>query len=123
MKKPTTYFKSVDEYVKSFPKETAVRLKTIREIIKKNAPKAIEAISYNIPAYKLNGILVYFAGYERHIGIYPYRDSMKLTKAESAKYRSGKGTLRFPHNEELPVVLIERMVKARVKEQMAKKKA
>jgi len=115
-------FKTVDEYIKAMPKEVRQRLIVIRKIIKKIAPKATEVISYNIPAYKLNGILIYFAGYENHISLYPYRSSMNFTKEELAKHKKGRGTIQFQNNEKLPILLIKRIVKSRVKEMSVKKK-
>jgi len=114
--------KTIDGYIKLFPKDIADRLKTVRKIVNKNAPEAIEVISYRMPAFKLNGILIYFAAYKDHLGIYPVTKSMGLTSAEIKKYKTGKGTLNFPNDEKLPTAFIERVIKNKTKENRARKK-
>jgi len=118
MKKPT----SVDEYITWFPASTQKLLKQLRATIKKAAPQAEEVISYAMPAYKLNGILVYFAAYEHHIGFYPTGRGVEQFKKELANYKSGKGSVQFPIDEPLPLELIIDIVKFRVAENSAKKK-
>ncbi len=122
--KSTKRFKNVDEYIKSFPKDIQPRIKILREIVRKNAPKAEEVISYNMPAYKLDGsILVYFNAYEHHIGLYPYPSAIKEFKKESEGYKTRTGTIQFDHSQKLPVSLISKMIKFRIKEKLTKKKA
>jgi len=112
---------TVDEYIAGFPKQTQAQLKQMRTTIKKNAPAAEESISYGMPAYKLNGPLVYFAGYENHIGFYATPTGHNTFKKELSKYKQGKGSVQFPIEESLPLALIARIVKFRVKENLAKK--
>lgn len=112
MKKP----ESVDEYISSFPKETQKLLKQMRATIKKAAPKAEEKISYAMPGYLYNGMLVYFAGYKNHIGFYATPTGHKKFEKQLAKYKQGKGSVQFPIDEPLPLKLVEEIVKFRVKE-------
>ncbi len=118
MKKP----KDVDEYISWFPAETQKLLKQIRAIIRKAAPKAEEVISYNMPAYKLNGMLAFFAAYPRHIGFYPIPSGLAAFRKELSVYKQGKGSVQFPLDKPLPVGLITRIVKFRVKENLQKAK-
>jgi uncharacterized protein YdhG (YjbR/CyaY superfamily) len=106
---------SMDEYVASFPPDIQAVLKRIRSTIRNAAPEAEEIISYRMPAFRLNGILVYFAAFKKHIGLYPpIRGDAKLEKA-IAPYAGEKGNLRFPLDQPIPYDLIERIVKFRVK--------
>lgn len=88
--------------------------------IKNAAPQAREIISYNIPAYRLDGMLVYFAAYKNHIGFYPTSSGVREFKSQLSKYRVSKGAIQFPINEVLPVSLIKKIVKFRVKENREK---
>ena len=106
----------VDEYISGFPEEVQKRLKKIREIIKKEAPDAKEVISYAMPAYKLNGMLLYYAGFKNHIGFYPMASGIAKFKKEISEYKSAKGSVQFPHNKPFPLVLIGEIVKYRVTE-------
>jgi len=115
-------FKSVDDYILSFPKEIQLRLEEIRTIIRKAAPKSEEIISYGMPAYKQEGVLVYFGGYKTHIGFYPTGSGIEAFKQELDDYKWSKGTIRFPLDEKLPLSLITRIVKFRLKENLEKKK-
>lgn len=119
MKKPS----SVEEYISSFPKETQQLLKQVRATVKKNAPKAEEVISYSMPAFKMNGMLVWYAGYEKHIGFYPGASGIAAFKKEIANYKNAKGSVQFPLDKPLPLGLITKMVKFRVKENLEKAKA
>jgi uncharacterized protein YdhG (YjbR/CyaY superfamily) len=112
--------KTVDQYIKSFPKRASIFLSTIRSIIRKNAPRAVEVTSYGMPAYKLNGILVYFAGWKNHVAIYPYPSAMKKFNTELKKYKTSKSTIRFPLDKKLPIKLITDIVKFRVSENLKK---
>ena len=114
--------KNIDEYISSFPRETQQLLKQLRAIIKKNAPKAEEVISYQMPAFKLNGIVVYFAGYENHIGFYPTASGINAFKKEIEGYKNSKGAVQFPLDKPLPLKLIAQIVKFRVKENLEKTK-
>ena len=112
---------SVDAYIKSFPKSTEALLKQLRKAIKETAPAAEELIGYGMPAYKLNKKpLVYFAGYEKHIGFYATPSGHQKFSKELAKYKQGKGSVQFPLDEPLPIDLIIKMVKFRVNENLNK---
>ncbi len=115
---------NVDDYIASFPEETRKLLKQLRATIKKAAPKAEEVISYQMPTYKLNGPLVHFAGYEKHIGFYPTPSAIAAFKKELSVYKSSKGAVQFPPDKPLPLALVTKIVKFRVKEdsERAKKK-
>jgi uncharacterized protein YdhG (YjbR/CyaY superfamily) len=112
--------KPIDSYIATFPKDVQVLLSKVRRTIRAAAPKATETISYRIPAYKQNGMLVYFAGFRNHVGLYPpVRGNAALEKAV-AKYAGPKGNLRFPFDEPLPLALIGRIVRYKVKQDLAK---
>lgn len=113
--------KTVDEYIRVFPREVAVKLKIIRKLVKKSAPKVEEVISYHMPAYKLNGMLLYFAAYEHHIGFYPYPSTVKAFQKYTTKYKTAKGSIQFPLDKPLPLSLIRKIVKFRIKEKLEKK--
>lgn len=112
--------KDTDEYIARFPAEVRVILDELRATIKKAAPEARESISYQMPAYALNGPLVYFAAYKNHIGFYPTGSGIENFKNELSAYSGSKGTVRFPLDQPLPFDLITKMVKFRVKENMEK---
>ena len=116
-----TPVKSIDEYIALYPKDVAQKLQTIREIVKKNAPNAQEVISYSMPAFKLNGQLLYFSAHTHHIGLYPYPSALKSFKKEGSKYKTGRGSIQFPFDQKLPIPLITKIVKYRVKEKLTKK--
>ena len=112
--------KNVDEYIAAYPPEVRAVLERIRSTIRSVAPDAQEGISYQIPAFKLNGALVYFAAFKKHIGLYPpVRGDARLEKA-IAPYAGEKGNLRFPLDRPIPFDLIERIVKFRVMQNRAK---
>ena len=106
----------IDDYIAGFPPEVRKVLREVRATIRKAAPGAVETISYRIPAFKLDGrIVVFFAGFKNHIGMYPPVKGATLQKA-AARYAGEKGNLRFPLDEKMPHALISRIVKAKVKE-------
>jgi uncharacterized protein YdhG (YjbR/CyaY superfamily) len=105
--------KNIDEYIAGYPKNVQVLLKQVRETIRKSAPKAEESISYGIPAYKLDGMLIYFAGYKNHISVYPAPRGSVEFKEELESYEGGKGTVQFPLDKPIPFSLIKRIVKFR----------
>jgi uncharacterized protein YdhG (YjbR/CyaY superfamily) len=113
--------KSVDEYIAKQPIEVRKKLEKLRQAIKKAAPKAEEAISYMMPAYKFYGVLVYFGAYKNHIGFYPTGRGISAFQKELSAYEGSKGTVRFPIDKPLPLGLIGKMVKYRVKENLEKK--
>lgn len=109
--------KNVDEYIASFPKDTQVLLEQMRSTIKKAAPKAEEGISYAMPAFSIHKRhLVYFAAFKNHIGFYAMPTGHAEFKKELSIYKSGKGSVQFPLDEPLPLKLITKIVKYRVKE-------
>lgn len=107
---------NVDAYINQFPKGVQAALQQLRKTIKAAAPKAEEVISYKMPGYKLNGMLVYFAGYKNHIGFYAAPTGHETFKKELAVYKSGKGSVQFPLDKPLPLSLITKIVKFRVKQ-------
>lgn len=112
----TAVAKSVDEYIEAFPKTMQVLLNQMREIILKTAPNAVESISYAMPTYKLYGRpLVYFAGFKNHIGFYATPTGHKEFETELANYKQGKGSVQFPLHEPLPLELVCKIVKYRIK--------
>jgi uncharacterized protein YdhG (YjbR/CyaY superfamily) len=113
-----TDFKSVDEYLATLPKEVQVTLRRVREAIRKAVPAAEELISYQIPAYKLNGRpVIYFAGWKQHYSLYPATGHVVAAlQDELAPYEVAKGTIRFPLSEPVPVRLIARIAKLRARE-------
>jgi uncharacterized protein YdhG (YjbR/CyaY superfamily) len=114
---------TVDSYIEQFPKDVQKNLQKLRTVIKKAAPKAEEVISYQMPAYKLNGMLVFFAGYKNHIGFYPGAGGIKAFKNKISQYKSAKGSVQFPHDQALPFDLVKEIVKFRVKENLEKVEA
>jgi uncharacterized protein YdhG (YjbR/CyaY superfamily) len=107
--------KSVDAYIASAPPAVRPILEAIRTTVRNAAPAAEERISYGMPAYFLDGVLVYFAAFKKHIGFYPPIRDQSLRVA-SASYAGPKGNLQFPLSEPIPHALISRIVEARVKE-------
>lgn len=115
-------FDSVDDYIASFDSKTQKRLEAIRKIVNQEAPKATEKISYGIPYYSLNGRLVYFAAFKDHVSLFPASSSAREAfKKELAGYGTSKGTIRFSYEMPLPLALIRKIIKFRVKENQAKK--
>ena len=110
--------KTIDEYIAEQPVEVRERLEIIRLTIQKAAPKAAEVISYQMPAFKLNGMLVYFAAFKNHIGFYALPSGHHTFKKELSIYKTGKGSVQFPLEEPLPLKLIVKIVKFRVKENL-----
>jgi uncharacterized protein YdhG (YjbR/CyaY superfamily) len=113
-----TDFKSVDEYIASQPEAVQGVLERVRSIIRKAVPGAEEVISYQIPAYKVQGgRVLYFAGWKKHYSLYPATEQLVAAlRDELAPYELRKGTIRFPLSEPIPVKLIERIAKFRAKE-------
>ncbi len=116
-------FTSIDEYIKTFPKDVQSILTQIRQTIRKAAPDAVEAISYQMPTFKLNGRnLVHFAAYEHHVGFYPTPSGTEAFDKQLSRYKRGKGSVQFPLTEPIPYELIRNIVIFRMKEAQAKKK-
>jgi uncharacterized protein YdhG (YjbR/CyaY superfamily) len=112
--------KDIDSYISKFPADVQVILEKVRETIRRAAPEAKETISYMMPAFRQHGILVYFAAWAKHIGMYPPISGNKSLEKAIARYAGPKGNLQFPLNEPMPFDLIERIVKLRVKQDTAK---
>ena len=110
----------VDDYIAAFPPAVRKVLREVRATIRKAAPGAVETISYRIPAYKVDGrTIVFFAGFKNHVGMYPPIRDATLKKA-TARYAGEKGNLRFPLDEKMPLALITRIVKSKLKEAKAR---
>lgn len=116
MNKIKKEFSTIDEYIASFPKEIQEILESIRKSIKSSAPNATETISYQMPAFRLNGILGYFAAFKNHIGFYPTPSAITQFSKELSNYEFSKGAIKFPLNEPIPLELIKKIVEFRVKE-------
>ena len=113
-------FQTIDEYIKAFPKDVQNILEKMRETIRKAAPEAVEAISYQMPTFKLNGKnLVFFAAFKNHMGFYPIPSGIEAFKEELSPYKQGKGSIQFPLDKPIPYELVEKIVKYRVKENSA----
>jgi uncharacterized protein YdhG (YjbR/CyaY superfamily) len=110
---------TVDEYIASFPPDVRRLLKQLRAVIRGAAPQAQEKISYRMPAYALNGVLVYFAAHPNHIGFYPGGVVAEFRK-DLSKYKTSKGTIQLPLDKPLPVALIRKIVKYRAVQNLAK---
>src|SRR5215831_3809643 len=107
---------TIDDYIAAFPPDIQSILEKIRLTIREAAPRAVEKISYKMPAFALDGDLIYFAAFKKHIGVFPpVRGDKKLSK-ELSRYRGEKGNLKFPLDEPIPYELIARVIKFRVKE-------
>lgn len=113
-----TDYKSIDEYHKAFPKEIQAKMQSIREVVLKAAPKAEEVISYQIPCFKYKGYLIYYSAYAKHISLsYPYSQAfLKAFEKELKGKKVSKSAIQFPHDEELPLGVIKKMIEFRKKE-------
>lgn len=118
---PYVYMKNViDIFIDGFPNETQIILKQLRSIIRKAAPNAEETICYGIPTFTFHGNLVHFSAFKNHIGFYPTPSGILAFKKELTIYKSAKGSIQFPIDKPLPLDLITRIVKLRVKENLKK---
>lgn len=117
-------YQTVDEFVKDFDGVTRERLEILRRVIREEVPEeAVEKISYNIPAFLLNGYLVYFAGYVNHVSLYPVPAMVPAAfEKEILRYKKGKGTLQFVHTESLPLDFIRQTVRYLVEQNKARKR-
>lgn len=120
MDTPKTQFMTIDEYIGSFPEDVQAILEELRQTIRQAAPDAEEAISYQMPTFKLHGNLVHFAVNKNHIGFYPAPSGIEAFKQELAPYGLSKGAIRFPKDQPLPFDLVRRIVEYRVQENIAK---
>ena len=113
-------FSSIDEYIATFPEETQKILNEIRATIKSAAPEADEKISYQMPTFYLKGNLIHFAAFKNHIGLYPTPSGTEAFKTELAAYKGGKGSIRFPIDQPIPLKLVDDIVRFRVAENLKK---
>jgi uncharacterized protein YdhG (YjbR/CyaY superfamily) len=111
-----------EEYASGFPNTTQKSLKQMRATIRKAAPRADEVISYGMPGYRLDGALVWFAGFAHHIGFYPGASGIVAFKKELSEYQSAKGSVQFSLGKPLPLGLIAKIVKFRAKENLKRAK-
>lgn len=115
-------FKSIDEYIDTFPERVQRILNELRQTIKDAAPEAEETINYGIPTFTLNGNLVHFAAFDKHIGFYPTPSGMEAFQKELSSYKGAKGSVQFPIDQALPLPLIRRIVEFRVRENLERKR-
>jgi len=113
---------TIDEYIAAFPGAVQEILQKVRMTIREAAPEATEKISYQMPTFYLNGNLVHFAAFKEHIGFYPVPTGIKKFKKELSVYKQGKGSVQFPLDQPIPYDLVTKIVKFRVKENLAKNK-
>lgn len=116
-------YQNIDEYISGFSIEIQNRLQEIRTTICNAAPDATETISYQMPTFTLHGNLVHFAAYKNHIGFYPTPSGTSAFQKELSIYKSGKGSVQFPHNQPLPLSLVTEIVKLRVQLNLEKAEA
>ena len=115
-----TDYQSIDEYIAGFPKDIQERLEAIRQAIHQAVPEAKEVISYQVPAFNLNGPILYFSGYKNHIGVAAPPPTMEDFQDELADYRTSKSTVQLPHDQPLPLALIAKMARYRAVENLKK---
>lgn len=120
MKKDSISPTTIDAFIDSFPENIQAILETMRATIRKAAPDAEEKINYGIPTFYLKGNLVHFAAYKNHIGFYPGASGIETFKEELSPYKTSKGTVQFPVDKPLPLTLITKIVKYRVKQNLEK---
>ena len=114
-------FQSIDEYIAACPEDSQLYLHQIRKSIHSLAPNAKEKISYQMACFELNGKnLIHFAGWKKHVSLYPIPAGSEAFNRQVSKYVDGKGTVKFPLNKPLPMKLIERAIKYRLAEHLKK---
>ena len=109
-------FHSIDEYFSALPQPAHDAAANLRKAIRQAAPQAEETISYNMPAFKWNGILVWYAVFKNHIGFYPKASAIVAFKGDLAPYKTSKGAIQFPLDHPIPISLVKKIVKFRIKE-------
>ena len=119
----TATSKEIDKFIAAYPEEVQTVLNKVRATIREAAPGAEETINYGIPTFTLNGNLVHFSAFKTHIGFYPTPSGVEKFKKELSKYEGAKGSVKFPLDQPIPYELIEKIVKFRVKENLAKAEA
>ncbi len=111
---------SVDQYISALPQPARDTLASLRQAIRQAAPQAEEGISYNIPAFKCNGMLVWYAAFKNHVGFYPKARAIEVFKTDLAPYKISKGAVQFPLGQPIPLSLVKPIVKFRVRENAGK---
>ena len=114
-------FKTMDEYINTFPENVRNILNELRQTIREAAPEAEETVNYQMPTFTLHGNLVHFGAFKNHIGFYPTPTGIEAFKKELAPYQGAKGSVQFPMDQPLPLALIRRIVEYRVKENLERK--
>lgn len=109
-------FKDIDDYINKFPNDIQEKLQEIRKVIHNCVPEATEAISWGMPTFKLNGNLIHFAAFKKHIGLYPGVSPIIEFEKELANYKTSKGAIQLPLDKPIPFDLIKKIVKFRKKE-------
>jgi uncharacterized protein YdhG (YjbR/CyaY superfamily) len=112
-------YKNTDEYIAAFSKDVQKVLRSIRSVIKSEAKGATEAIKYGMPTFVLKGNLVHFAAYEKHFGFYPTPSAIKAFRKDLVKYKTSKGAIQFPMNKPVPLGLIKKIVRYRVRQNLS----
>lgn len=115
-----TKFKTIDEYHTAFPEAVQLKLDEMRSILRQALPKAEETISYNMPAFKMKRVLVYYAAAQKHIGFYPTAGPIQVFAEELKKYQTSKGAIQFPMDQKIPVALVKKIAKYRLEEDKLK---
>ncbi|MCX5916427.1 MAG: DUF1801 domain-containing protein [Deltaproteobacteria bacterium] len=115
-------FNTIGEYIGTFPEDVQRILERMRQTIRDVAPEAVEAISYQMPTFKINGNLVHFAAFKNHIGFYPTPSGIEAFKKELSPYLSGKGSVQFPIDKPIPYDLVKKITLFRLKEILEKTK-
>ena len=105
---------TIDQYISLFPGHIKEMMQQLRQVIKETAPRATETISWEMPTFKVKRILVQFAGHNRHIGFYPQPEAIEAFKDKLSAYKTTKGGIQFPYEQELPVELISDIVRFRL---------
>lgn len=114
-------YTSVNEYINDFPPEQQEKMRKLQKMFINLDSEIDESISYNIPGYKIQGKpVIYFAAFKNHISIYPIISGVKEIEKELSKYRSGKGTMKFPTDKEIPYALVKQVAEYRLKEALNK---
>jgi uncharacterized protein YdhG (YjbR/CyaY superfamily) len=115
-----TSYKTTDEYIERLTGVTREKIEELRKIIKSVVPEATEKISYSMPAFDQNGIIVYYAAFKDHVSLFPTSSGIEHFAKELEQYKTSKGTIQFPVDQPLPRELIERIVKFRLEENLSK---
>ncbi|MBN2173946.1 MAG: DUF1801 domain-containing protein [Bacteroidales bacterium] len=115
-----TKFNTVDDYLSYFPGEINDKLQSIRKAIKEVAPDAEEVISYNMPAFKQNGIICWYAAHKEHIGFYPAANAIVVFKDELKNFKTSKGAVQFPNETPIPIDLVQNIIRFRIQENLEK---